>query len=68
MLCGVKVQYAPPIVAQDDEYKKDPERGCEYGKEIKRNEFFGVVFKEGSPAPADGVALISAFEAEFPAI
>jgi hypothetical protein len=49
MLCGVNVQYTPPIVAQDDEYKKDPERGCGYGKEIKRNEFFGVVFKEGSP-------------------
>ena len=61
MFCRVEVQHPPPIVAQDHQYKQDPECGRGHGEEIKRNKLSGMVLKESSPglrrrsAPSDHV-------------
>ena len=50
MVGDIEMQDPTTVVAENDEHKKDFETGCWNRKEIERDEFFGVILQECSPA------------------
>jgi len=52
MVGYIEMKDPTTVIAENHEYKQDSEASCWHRKVVERDEFFGVILQESSPAVA----------------